>query len=141
MLLYKLCPSRQDFEKTRLNPTIGNRDCDPLTLKKRTPFFACFAFSCVLFSVFDRENGENCSFWAVKRAFSSGIFWSLKTMRFNAQKLEFSPFSRSKSENETQENAKHAKNGVLFLRVSGSQSRFPIVGFKRVFFKFLSAWV
>ncbi len=61
-------------------------------------------------------------------------------MRFNAQKLEFSPFSRSKSENETQENAKHAKNGVLFLRVSGSQSRFPIVGFKRVFFKFLSAW-
>jgi hypothetical protein len=55
--------------------------------------------------------------------------------RFTAQKLQFSPFSRSKTENKTQENAKHAKNGVLFLSVSGSQSRFPIVGFKRVFSK------
>jgi hypothetical protein len=37
-------PSRQEFGKTRLNATVGNRDCDPFTLKKRTPFFACFAF-------------------------------------------------------------------------------------------------
>ncbi len=48
--------------------------------------------------------------------------------------MSFSLFSRSKSENYTQKTA-------FFFTMNGSQSRFPIVVLKRVFFKFLSAWV
>ncbi len=51
----------KNLEKTRLNATIGNRDCDPFTPKKRHRF-ACFACSCVQFSLLERENGENSGF-------------------------------------------------------------------------------
>jgi hypothetical protein len=86
-------PSRQEFGKTRLNPTVWNRDCNPVTLKKiqKPPFFAFFAF--------------NFYFWRVKTVKNSKnerqnvlLFWNLKSMRFNAHFLNFSPSSRYKSE-------------------------------------------
>ena len=44
-------PRRQEFRKTRVHTTIGNRDCDPFTLTKNTSFLAFFACNLHFLSV------------------------------------------------------------------------------------------
>jgi hypothetical protein len=40
-------PNKQEFGKTRLHTIVKNHDYNTFALKKRTPFFACFASFCV----------------------------------------------------------------------------------------------
>ncbi len=90
------------------------------------------------------------SFWPWKRRklqFLSGktcvFFWNFLEFKNNAfQRSEtgvFAVFTVKKWKWNARKR-ETCKKRRFFLRVSGSQSRFPIVGFKRVFFKFLSAW-